>query len=168
MGYDKNNIAAAFSTVARLVRQDQPVVLSKVEGLNSVSCTIFKETVTHSFNEKDHGFNLQRIFSIDKEGKWHRCVRTNNSNPTDETLIDLICQAMSYVAKAKKETTKPTKSIKVITLSEEEIDKEIERLTTIKKEMQLKREKKAKLQAILDFGEISLDELTNLIKECAE
>ena len=98
MGYNKTAIAAAFSTVARLVREGQPVVLSKVEGLNSFNARFFRQAVTHNFNEKDHGFNLQRIFIIDKENpqNWHRNT-SPNKNPDDIELIDLIIKAMQWI-----------------------------------------------------------------------
>lgn len=101
--YDKATIAAAFSTVARLVRAGQPVILSKVEGLNSRSGFYFKEAVTHNFNEKDNGFDLQRIFIIDDDDPrcWHRNT-SPNKNPGDDTLIDLIIQAMTWLRKTRE------------------------------------------------------------------
>lgn len=98
MGYNKAAIAAAFSTVARLVREGQPVVLSKVEGLNASSRVFFRQAVTHNFNEKDHGFELQRIFIVDKDNpqQWHRNT-SPNKNPGDIELIDLIIRAMQWV-----------------------------------------------------------------------
>jgi len=96
--YDKNTIAAAFSTVARLVREGKPVVLNQVKGLNHSSGWAFKLAVTHNFNEKDHGFNLQRIFFVDEKDRFHWTRNTGaKNNPKDIELIDRIILAMSTV-----------------------------------------------------------------------
>jgi len=98
--YDKNTIAAAFSTVARLVREGQPVVLGKVEGLNSTNQVWFRAAVTHNFNEKDHGVSLQRIFIVDEKNpqQWRRNTGAKD-NPKDIELVDRIMQAMTVVAR---------------------------------------------------------------------
>lgn len=98
--YDKKAVSAAFSTISRLSRENSPVVMVKIEGLNSVSRGILKEVLTHSFNYKTHGFTLDKIFHIDSKGIWHRQPTPNN--PKDQTLIDLIIKAMTYVNVSKR------------------------------------------------------------------
>ena len=106
--YNKTAIAAAFSTVARLVREGQPVILGKIEGLNRVSQTTFKAAITHNFNTKDHGVDLQRIFIIDKENPQHWTRNTGaKDNPKDIELVDRIIRAMSVVSKTKRAERKP-------------------------------------------------------------
>ena len=106
--YDKKAVSAAFSTISRLSRENSPVVMAKIEGLNSMSRCILKEVLTHSFNFKKHGFTLDRIFYIDSKGIWHRQPTPNN--PKDETLIDLIIEAMTYVNVSKRNQTKHKQS----------------------------------------------------------
>ena len=138
--YDKATIAAAFSTVARLVRAGQPVILSKVEGLNPRSCFYFKEAVTHNFNEKDNGFDLQRIFIVDDDNPrcWHRNT-SPNKNPGDDTLIDLIIKAMTWLRKTRE--GRPYKKAEPVETPEErpvytedltdaELEEEIKSLTS--------------------------------------
>ena len=124
--YDKNTIAAAFSTVARQVREGKPVVLGKVEGLNSTNQVWFKAAVTHNFNEKDHGFNLQKIFIVDEKNpqQWKRNTGAKD-NPKDIELVDRIMRAMTLVArlrnaeKSQKMQTPKAESVKVETPKEE-------------------------------------------------
>lgn len=94
--YNKVAITAAFTEISRLERENKSVVMYKLDGLNSQSRVILKEVLTHSFNFKNHGFTLDKIFSIDKEGKWHR--QSTPNNPKDEKLIDIIIKAMTYVS----------------------------------------------------------------------
>ena len=102
--YDKTTIAAVFSTVARLVREGKPVVLNQIDGLNSKSGWAFKMAVTHNFNEKDHGFNLQRIFIVDQADRYHWTRNTGaKNNPKDIELIDRILQAMRVVRQLENE-----------------------------------------------------------------
>ena len=100
--YDKTAIAAAFSTVARQVREGKPVVLGKIEGLNSTNQVWFKAAVTHNFNEKDHGFNLQKIFIVDEKNpqQWKRNTGAKD-NPKDIELVDRIMRAMTLVARLR-------------------------------------------------------------------
>lgn len=164
MGYNKTAIAAAFSTVARLVREGQPVVLSKVEGLNSFNARFFRQAVTHNFNEKDHGFNLQRIFIIDKENpqNWHRNT-SPNKNPDDATLIDLVIKAMQWVyahyepvsVNKQRVVVAPAEPVKVITLADftlEELKEEVAR-----REKAIAREELAKKLGVSenDLGKIA-------------
>lgn len=102
--YDKTAIAAAFSTVARQVREGKPVVLGKVEGLNSTNQVWFKAAVTHNFNEKDHGFNLQKIFIVDEKNpnQWKRNTGAKD-NPKDIELVDRIMRAMTLVARLRND-----------------------------------------------------------------
>lgn len=94
-----NNVAAAFTTVAKKVERGEPIVISKI-GLPTCSASAFKMAVTHSFKKEKHGFDLQRIFIIDDKGLWHRNT-SPNTNPKDEHLIDLIIKAMTYVRREK-------------------------------------------------------------------
>ena len=98
--YDQTAIAAAFSTVARLVREEKPVVLTKVEGLNTINYRWFRAAVTHTFTQEKHGVDLQKIFIVDKENPqiWHRNTSPNR-NPQDIELIKRIITAMSVAAK---------------------------------------------------------------------
>lgn len=102
--YDKTAIAAVFSTVARLVREGKPVVLCKIDGLtNAEQQASFRSAVTHNFNEKDHGFDLQQIFIIDKKNPSHWTRNTGaKDNPKDIELVDRIRKAMSLVSKMKR------------------------------------------------------------------
>jgi len=110
--YDKTTIAAVFSTVARLVREGKPVVLSQIEGLNSSSGWAFKLAVTHNFSEEKHGVNLQKIFIVDKEDQhcWRRNPSTPN-NPKDIELVDRIIRAMTAVRQLQSQEREHIKSM---------------------------------------------------------
>lgn len=129
--YDKKAIAAAFSTVARLVREGKPIALTAVEGLNDYNYRWFREAVTHTFVKDKHGVDLQKIFIVDSANPkiWHR--NTNPSkNPQDIELIDRIIAAMSVVSKAYNEShSKPVKVQKktLVDYSLEELKAEIQR-----------------------------------------
>ncbi len=110
--YDQKAIAAAFSTVARLVREEKPVVLTKVDGLNVTNYRWFRDAVTHTFTKEKHGVDLQKIFIVDPANPqiWHRNT-SPNKNPQDIELINRIIIAMSIASKMFREsrTSKPAK-----------------------------------------------------------
>ncbi len=103
--FNKNQIAAAFTQVARLVEREDPVATSKL-GLSANTAQTFRKAITHTFKKDVDGFDLQKIFSVDKDNpnKWTRCSAPNN--PKDITLVDKIIEAMSYVNKQKKVSKK--------------------------------------------------------------
>lgn len=111
--FNKTNITAAFTTVARLVREGQPVVLSQIAELNSVNQQWFRLAVTHSFTKEKHGVDLQRIFIVNKENPhdWHRNT-SPNQNPQSVELIDRILLAMQWVSKHRDEIRPPQKKAK--------------------------------------------------------
>lgn len=100
--YIKKDIREAFQYVALEIRAGRnKIVLSKIPGLkNCVASGYFRDAVTHSFNYKEHGFNLDRIFVINNNGEWQRIDKTKN--PGDDSVIDLIIKAMSYVGQVKR------------------------------------------------------------------
>ena len=108
--FNKTNITAAFTIVARLVREGQPVVLSQIAELNSVNQQWFRLAVTHSFTKEKHGVDLQRIFIVSKENPhdWHRNT-SPNQNPQSVELIDRILLAMQWVSKHRDEIRPPQK-----------------------------------------------------------
>lgn len=110
--FNKTNITAAFTTVARLVREGQPVVLSQIAELNSVNQQWFRLAVTHSFTKEKHGVDLQRIFIVSKENPhdWHRNT-SPNQNPQSVELIDRILLAMQWVSKHRDEIRPPQKKV---------------------------------------------------------
>lgn len=105
--YKKEAITIAFTEACRLSRKGEKVIITKLPSLNSLSCGYFKEAVTHSFNYKTHGFNLERIFKIDENGFWHQL---DTKNPKDHTLIDLIIKAMIYIGECKRNEREVKKS----------------------------------------------------------
>lgn len=116
--YDQNAIAAAFSTVARLVREDKPICLTKIEGLNVTNYRWFRDAVTHTFTQEKHGVDLQKIFIIDKDNPqiWHRNTSPNR-NPQDIELIKRIIVAMS-VASREFRKNRPEKPVKTAVIQE--------------------------------------------------
>jgi len=112
--FNKTNITAAFTTVARLVREGQPVVLSQIAELNSVNQQWFRLAVTHSFTKEKHGVDLQRIFIVSKENPhdWHRNT-SPNQNPQSVELIDRILLAMQWVSKHRDEIRPPQKKAEI-------------------------------------------------------
>lgn len=129
--YRKNNIREAFSYVALQVRQgNKKIVISKIPGLsNSVAQGLFRDAVSHSFNHRTHGFNLDQIFKIDEDGNWNRVDKTKN--PGDDSLLDLIIMAMSYIGKVKREEREFKKSgfsvEKSVSATDEELIAEIKK-----------------------------------------
>lgn len=97
--YNKQSILAAFTEVCRLSRKGEKVHITELPFLTTRSCGYFKEALTHSFNYKTHGFNLERIFKIDENGFWHQL---DTKNPKDHTLVDLIIKAMVYIGNVKR------------------------------------------------------------------
>ena len=96
--HDKSKLIATFRAFTECARENQSVNMSKLSeslkyNLNSLS--LFKKAVTHRFNVKEHGFNLDPIFKISKDGKINRLETPNN--PKDQSIIDLIAKAMSYI-----------------------------------------------------------------------
>jgi len=94
MTLDKiKRVAAAFSALIEQVRQGIPVNFSKL-GLNSTDSTNLKKAVTHNYNLKEHGFNLQAILTETSKGmfKENECPR----NPKDEKLHLLLAKAMIW------------------------------------------------------------------------
>jgi len=129
-GYDQKAIAAAFSTVARLVREEKPVVLTKVDGLNVTNYRWFRDAVTHTFTKEKHGVDLQKIFIVDPANPqiWHRNT-SPNKNPQDIELINRIVTAMSIAAKMFRESraSKPMQEKTLADYSLEELKAEIQR-----------------------------------------
>ena len=173
MAYSHPIIAAAFTTVSRLVERGENPVLTKLEGLNAVSCTYFKEAITHSFKESKDGFNLQRIFIIDNDGNWHRNT-SPNKNPGDSTLIDLIMTAMSYVGKQRREARKARLSeqeaapvseqaFDCSNFSDELLDIAEEAIRAEKQRRAEIARKKEHLATILSTCEITREELLELL-----
>lgn len=93
--YNKAIIAAAFTEVSRLERENKPIVWSKL-GLNWPCMDKFKKAITHNFTREKHGFDLHRIFILDEKGNIHRNT-SPSKNPGDSSLIDLIIKAMCYI-----------------------------------------------------------------------
>lgn len=97
MKYDKTKISSAIRFVAEETRKGNSIVLYKIPTLNSLSCGYFKQAMTRSFNKKNHGFDLEPIYSIQPDGKWK--MNEFTKNPKDDTLVDLVIKAMEYVGK---------------------------------------------------------------------
>lgn len=95
--YSWNNVASAFTTVAKKIDKGEPIFISKLNFSPKFEIA-FKQAVTHSFKKEKHGFDLCRIFIIDERGNWQRNTIAN-TNPQDARLIDLIIKAMNYVSK---------------------------------------------------------------------
>lgn len=104
---NKEKIKLAFKQVSDAERAHQKVSFNKLD-LSTPAKSLFRKAITTSFNKKDHGFNFQRIFILNEDGTLKRC--NTPYNPKDETLIDLICQAMTYIAKQKSDKVKFEKS----------------------------------------------------------
>lgn len=159
--YNQNSIAAAFSTVARLVREEKPVVLTKINGLNGMNYRWFREAVTHTFTQEKHGVDLQKIFIIDKENPqiWHRNTSPNR-NPQDIELIKRIIVAMSVVAKEFRKT-RPEKCVKPVVVQEKSLaDYSLEEL---KAEVQ-KREKFIAKEHYAKRLECSIEDLPKVVE----
>jgi len=107
--YKKSNIHKAFEYVALEVRAGRKkIILSKIPGLNTQSVGYFRDAITHSFNYKEHGFNLDRIFAINENGEWNRIDKTKN--PGDDSVLDLIIRAMKYIGQIKRDEREFKKS----------------------------------------------------------
>lgn len=159
--YDKTAITAAFSTVARLVREEKPVVLTKIEGLNVINYRWFREAVTHTFTKEKHGVDLQKIFIIDSDNpqKWHRNT-SPNKNPQDVELIDRIILAMSVAAKMFRQT-RPVKEIEPVVVREKSLaDYSLEEL---KAEVQKRENLIAKEHYAKQLG-CSIEELPRVVE----
>jgi len=104
---NKEKVKLAFKQVSDAERTNQRVSFNKLDLANNAKIN-FRKAITTSFNKKDHGFLLQRIFILNEDGTLKRCDAPYN--PKDETLIDLICQAMTYIAKQKSDKAKFEKS----------------------------------------------------------
>jgi hypothetical protein len=123
--YKKDAVKQAFSYVALQVRQgNKKIALCKIPGLSNFAArSSFKDAVSHSFNYRTHGFNLDQIFKIDKNGDWNRVPKTNN--PADDSVIDLIIRAMSYINQVKKEELEFKKSGFSVEKSQSATDEEL-------------------------------------------
>lgn len=151
--FNKTNITAAFTTVARLVREGQPVVLSQIAELNSVNQQWFRLAVTHSFTKEKHGVDLQRIFIVSKENPhdWHRNT-SPNQNPQSVELIDRILLAMQWVSKHRDEIRPPQKKAEI----KKELAAEQPRIVT-PKEKPLSEYSTKELRAAITELNIELD-----------
>jgi len=159
--YDQNAIAAAFSIVARLVREEKPVVLTKIEGLNGINYRWFREAVTHTFTKEKHGVELQKIFIIDKDNPqiWHRNTSPNR-NPQDIELIKRIIVAMGVVAKEFRQN-RPEKLVKPVVVHEKSLaDYSLEEL---KAEVQKRENLIAKEHYAKQLG-CSVEELSKVVE----
>ena len=127
--YNKEKIANAIRFVAEETRKDNPIVLSKIPGLTSVSSGYFKQAMTRSFNKRKHGFDLEAIYSIKEDGTWK--MNEFTKNPKDSNLIALVITAMVYIGQHKRNEYELRKSefvcddLKVPT--DEELIKEIKK-----------------------------------------
>jgi hypothetical protein len=159
--YDQNAIAAAFSIVARLVREEKPVILTKVDGLNVTNYRWFREAVTHTFTQEKHGVDLQKIFIIDKDNPqiWHRNTSPNR-NPQDIELIKRIIVAMSVASKEFRKN-RPEKPVKTAVIQEKSLaDYSLEELRA---EVQ-KREKLIAKEHYAKQLECSVEELPKIVE----
>ncbi len=178
--YDKTTIAAAFSTVARLVREGRPVSINKIKGLSSHGRVAFRAAITHNFNKKDHGFDLQKIFIVHNDSPSHWTRNTNaNDNPKDIELIDRILLAMRIVRRMNKGETAPAKTsvskrIKIAKplpnpedFTDEELDNYISLLNEVKESRQARNTKKAELlktvQSLIADEGFTIEELLDLV-----
>ena len=128
--YKKNNIQEAFQYVALEIRAGRnKIVLNQIPKLNSQSRQYFRDAITHSFNYKTHGFDLDRIFVIKENGVWERVSKT--SNPGDISLIDKIIEAMIYIGKEKRDQREFKKSGFSVEKSQSATDEEL--ISEIKK-----------------------------------
>lgn len=122
--YNKNHITEAFLYVSSQIRSgNNKIVLSKIPKLTATSAGRFRDAVTHSFNYKTHGFNLDRIFIINENGEWIRVDKTKN--PGDSTVIDLIIKAMVYIGTVKREEQEFKKSGFSVERSQSATDEEL-------------------------------------------
>ena len=109
--FNRNSISAALLTVFRMVKNEQPIVWTKIEGLNSTSCVFFKEAVTHSFEK--NGIPLKRLFIINDDGKTlHLNTSVNPDYRTSPELPDYVMEAMAFVSKIKREEAAARKASK--------------------------------------------------------
>ena len=100
--YDLNTITAAFTMMGRLVNAEKPVVFTKL-GLNTTSCTLFKEAVTHSFKDGDGNEVLKRLFIVNKDdGTYHFNTSVSPDYRTDPMLPSRIADAMAIVGRKKR------------------------------------------------------------------
>ncbi len=123
--YKKSDIHKAFEYVALEVRAGRKkIVLSKIPGLsNNTTAGYFRDAVTHSFNIKDHGFTLNRIFVIDNKGIWNRV--DSSKNPGDDSVLDLIIRAMKYIGQVKRDEREFKKSGFSVERSQSVTDEEL-------------------------------------------
>ena len=109
--FDENTIKAALTTVFRLVKAEQPVIWTKIEGLNSISCTLFKEAVTHSFEK--NGIPLKRLFIFNEDGKTlHLNTSVDPDYRTSPNLPNYVRDAMTFVSRIKREEAAVRKASK--------------------------------------------------------
>ena len=160
--FNKTNITAAFTTVARLVREGKPVILSQIAELNSVNQQWFRLAVTHSFTKEKHGVDLQRIFIVNKENPhdWHRNT-SPNQNPQSVELIDRILLAMQWVSKHRDEIRPPQKKAEPKKeekpMEPKDVVKHIESLMPKKEEKPLSEYSTREIRAAITELNIELD-----------
>ena len=106
--YQRGDIQKAIQYVAEETRKGNPIVLSKIPGLNTLSRGYFKNAMTRSFNFKKHGFDLEAIYSIKEDGRWK--MNEFTKNPKDDRLVDLVITAMTYIGRAKRQDREVRKS----------------------------------------------------------
>lgn len=100
--YDLNIITAAFTMMGRLVNAEKPVVFTKL-GLNTTSCTIFKEAVTHSFKDGEGNEVLKRLFIANEDdGTYHFNTSVSPDYRIDPMLPSRIADAMAIVGRKKR------------------------------------------------------------------
>ena len=100
--YDLNTITAAFTMMGRLVNAEKPVVFTKL-GLNTTSCTLFKEAVTHSFKDGEGNEVLKRLFIANEDnGTYHFNTSVSPDYRTDPMLPSRIADAMAIVGRKKR------------------------------------------------------------------
>lgn len=101
--YDLNTITAAFTMMGRLVNAEKPVVFTKL-GLNTTSCTLFKEAVTHSFKDGEGNEVLKRLFIVNEDGgTYHFNTSVSPDYRTDPMLPSRIADAMAIVGRKKRQ-----------------------------------------------------------------
>ena len=96
--HNKSKLGAALKAFTECAREKKSVNLTTIAseiGYNVNSLCTFKEAVTHRFNTKEHGFTLDPIFEMTKEGNIKRLETPNN--PKDATLLDIIAKAMTFI-----------------------------------------------------------------------
>lgn len=100
--YDLNTITAAFTMMGRLVNAEKPVVFTKL-GLNTTSCTLFKEAVTHSFKDGEGNEVLKRLFIANEDGgTYHFNTSVSPDYRIDPMLPSRIADAMAIVGRKKR------------------------------------------------------------------